>query len=252
MILYRMLTGERPFVGDRSVVFEAILNQEPKPLRQIDASIPRELELICLKCLAKWMTDRYATVAEFAEDLKAWLTHQGSPAGTGETASWNTSQGGLREESGVAIKVVPKGLRSFDARDADFFLELLPGPRDRHGLPESLRFWKMRVEETDPVATFSVGLLYGPSGCGKTSLVKAGLLPRLADHVLPVHIEATPDGTATRLIANLGRHCPAVAGAAGLPEMLAALREGAGPAGKKVFLVIDQFEQWLHGGECAG
>ena len=35
-----------------------------------------------------------------------------------------------------AIKIVPKGLAHFDAGDADFFLELLPGPRDREGLPE--------------------------------------------------------------------------------------------------------------------
>ena len=41
---------------------------------------------------------------------------------------------------------MPKGLRSFDATDADFFLELLPGPRDRDGLPDSIRFWKSRIE----------------------------------------------------------------------------------------------------------
>src|SRR6185369_8215857 len=74
------------------------------------------------------------------------------------------------------IKIVPKGLRSFDAHDADFFLELLPGPRDRDGLPDSIRFWKARVETTDSNVTFSVGLIYGPSGFGKSSLVKAGLL----------------------------------------------------------------------------
>src|SRR6202035_3602898 len=84
------------------------------------------------------------------------------------------------------LKIVPKGLRSFDAHDADFFLELLPGPRDRDGLPDSIRFWKNRIEETDPDDTFTVGLIYGPSGCGKSSLVKAGLLPRLADTVIPV------------------------------------------------------------------
>jgi hypothetical protein len=78
------------------------------------------------------------------------------------------------------VKIVPKGLRSFDAGDADFFLELLPGPRDRDGLPDSIRFWKSRIEQTDPDQTFTVGLIYGPSGCGKSSLVKAGLLPRLA------------------------------------------------------------------------
>ena len=48
------------------------------------------------------------------------------------------------------VKIVPKGLRSFDAHDADFFLELLPGPRDRDGLPDSIRFWKTRIEETRP------------------------------------------------------------------------------------------------------
>ena len=74
----------------------------------------------------------------------------------------------------------PRGCGRSTEHDADFFLELLPGPRDRDGLPESLRFWKTRIETTDPDTTFRVGLIYGPSGCGKSSLVKAGLLPRLA------------------------------------------------------------------------
>ncbi len=54
------------------------------------------------------------------------------------------------------MKIVPKGLRSFDAHDADFFLELLPGPRDREGLPDSIRFWKTPIEETDPDSTFAL------------------------------------------------------------------------------------------------
>jgi hypothetical protein len=41
----------------------------------------------------------------------------------------------------IPIKIVPKGLRSFDAEDKDFFLELLPGPRRGDGLPESVHFW---------------------------------------------------------------------------------------------------------------
>ena len=92
--------------------------------------------------------------------------------------------------------------------DADFFLELLPGPRDREGLPDSIRFWKTRIEGTDPDKTFRVGLIYGPSGCGKSSLVKAGLLPRLAKHVLSVYVEATPEETETRLLKALRKACP--------------------------------------------
>jgi hypothetical protein len=146
-----------------------------------------------------------------------------------------------------AIKVIPKGLRSFDAHDADFFLELLPGPRDREGLPESIRFWKTRIEEQDADQTFSVGLIYGPSGCGKSSLVKAGLLPRLVDDVIAVYVETTAEETEARLLSGLRKRCPGLPSNLGLKETLAVLRRGQGlPAGKKVLIVLDQFEQWLH------
>ena len=152
-----------------------------------------------------------------------------------------------RPRTSQPIKIVPKGLRSFDAHDADFFLELLPGPRDRDGLPDSIRFWKTRIEETDADNTFSVGLIYGPSGCGKSSLVKAGLLPRLSENVIAVYVEATAEETETRLLNGLRKRCPALPDNLGLKETLAALRRGQGiPAGKKVLIVLDQFEQWLH------
>ena len=77
------------------------------------------------------------------------------------------------------VRVRPKGLRSFDRDDRDFFLGLLPGPRDREGLPESLHFWKVRIEPGEFDDPFAVGLLCGPSGSGKTSMIKAGLLCRL-------------------------------------------------------------------------
>ena len=145
------------------------------------------------------------------------------------------------------IKIVPKGLRSFDEHDADFFLELLPGPRDRDGLPDSIRFWKRKIEQIDPDQTFKVGLIYGPSGCGKSSLVKAGLLPRLGKHVLPVYIEATAEETEARLLKGLRKACPELSRGLGLVDSLANLRRGRIlPPERKVLLVLDQFEQWLH------
>ena len=144
------------------------------------------------------------------------------------------------------IKIVPKGLRSFDEEDADFFLELLPGPRDRDGLPEGIRFWKRRIGQIDPDLTFKVGLIYGPSGCGKSSMVKAGLLPRLGKHVLTVYVEATADETETRLLKSVGKVCPQLPQGLGLVESLANLRRGRIlPPERKVLLVLDQFEQWL-------
>ena len=144
------------------------------------------------------------------------------------------------------IAIVPKGLRSFDAHDAEFFLDLLPGPRHQDGLPQSIRFWKHRIEDDDE-ATFTVGVLYGPSGCGKSSLVKAGLLPRLASRVLTVYVEATANETDARLLKGLRKQCPDLSADLGIKETLAALRCGQGiPRGKKILIIVDQFEQWLH------
>ena len=127
--------------------------------------------------------------------------------------------------STTAIAIVPKGLRSFDAQDADFFLDLLPGPCDKNGLPESIRFWKHRIEAADAL-TFTVGVIYGPSGCGKSSLVKAGLLPRLADRILPVYVEATGADTEARLLKGLRKRCPGAPGDLDLTGTMAALRKG--------------------------
>src|SRR5439155_21821889 len=99
----------------------------------------------------------------------------------------------------------------------------------------------------EPEVTIHVGLVYGPSGCGKSSMVKAGLIPRLAGHVLPVYVEATADRTEPRLLAALARSCPRLSRAESLAGALAALRRGRVlPVGRKVLIVLDQFEQWLH------
>ena len=79
-ILYVALTGRRPFNGDLPQLRDEILNKAPKPLRQIDDEIPRELEAICLKCLAKELKDRFTTAKDLADDLRGWLgTTTGGP-----------------------------------------------------------------------------------------------------------------------------------------------------------------------------
>ena len=269
VVFYELLVGRQPFRGDtRAELFEQVTSHEPRPLRQYDDHIPKELERICHKAMAKRASERYSTATDLAEDLRLFLaeqtviqsgtspggvtsvaseTHGSTPASTlvGSIAASSASLGA--DSDSQPIKIVPKGLRSFDAHDADFFLELLPGPRDRDGLPDSLRFWKTRIEEADADNTFSVGLIYGPSGCGKSSLVKAGLLPRLSEDVIPVYIEATPEESETRLLHGLRKRCPALEDNLSLKDTLAALRRGQGiPVGKKVLIVLDQFEQWLH------
>jgi serine/threonine protein kinase/formylglycine-generating enzyme required for sulfatase activity/tetratricopeptide (TPR) repeat protein len=259
VVFYELLTGRLPFKSDSRVeLLEQITSVEPRPLRQVDDAIPRELERICLKALAKKASERYLTALDLAEDLRHFLStsisegeHRRPTAGEGASELASPTPVPLvtppPTPTPVPIRIVPKGLRSFDAADADFFLELLPGPRDRDGLPDSIRFWKQRIEECDPDKAFTVGLLYGPSGCGKSSLVKAGLLPRLARQVLAVYVEATASETEARLLKGLRKQCPDLRHDLGLSDTLAALRRGRGlPAGKKVLIILDQFEQWLH------
>ena len=72
--LYELLTLEPIFeASDRHSLLHQILNDEPRPLRQIDRAIPIELETIVLKALAKHPADRYATAGEFADDLRRFL-----------------------------------------------------------------------------------------------------------------------------------------------------------------------------------
>ncbi len=212
VILYELLTGSKPFRGSsRLETVHLVLMQEPRPPRELLDTIPAELERICLKALSKRASDRYSAAAEFADDLEQWL----KPAAAVTLTK-------------AAVQVVPKGLRSFDASDADFFLDLLPGQRNRDGLPESIAFWKQRIEQTDPEQTFSVGLIYGPSGCGKSSLVKAGLLPHLSDSVIAVYVEATPEDTETRILRGLRKRLPDLSEDLGLADTLATIRRGTG------------------------
>ncbi len=243
VILYLGLCGRMPFQSRaRHSLFDEILNRDPKPPRQVNDAVPRELERICLKCLAKRMADRYPTALDLAGDLRLWLD-QAATTATVRPLSPAAPSGQWSNEA----RVVPKGLRAFDGEDADFFLSLLPGPRDRDGLPESIRSWKTRIEASDPERALPVGLLYGASGCGKSSLVKAGLLPRLAPHVKPIYVEATSEGIEIRLLAALRRRFPYLSPNLGLAETAALLRQGI-PELKdaKVLIVLDQFEQWLH------
>ena len=234
VILYEMLTGRRPFSGaNYQELFDEIKYRDPKPPRQIEPAIPPELERICLKCLSKPIKDRYCSAKDLADDLRSWR------------------EGAIQQPARLTMpqtpRVMPKGLRSFEAEDADFFPSLLPGPRDRGGLPESIRFWKTRIEEQAADRTFAVGLISGPSGCGKSSLVKAGLVPSLAAHVVPIYVESTHAHTELRLVRRLQSRFPEIPQDIDVAELFAGLRDGLWTSTEqKVLVVLDQFEQWLH------
>ncbi|MFM9959875.1 MAG: protein kinase domain-containing protein [Planctomycetaceae bacterium] len=72
--LYELLSLTPIFSGsDRPTLLQQILNDDPRPLRQIDRAIPVELETIVLKATTKSAADRYATAGEMAADLRRYL-----------------------------------------------------------------------------------------------------------------------------------------------------------------------------------
>lgn len=75
VVLYELLTGQLPYQGRTpTAVREQILLRQPKPLSDIDDSIPKHLEGVCLKCLSKHPADRFGTAAEFAVALQQNLS----------------------------------------------------------------------------------------------------------------------------------------------------------------------------------
>jgi serine/threonine-protein kinase len=76
-VLYALLTGQAPFAGESVVdTLAKVKELPPEPPRKLNAKVPRDLEVICLKCLGKDPRRRYASAQAVADDLRAWLENR--------------------------------------------------------------------------------------------------------------------------------------------------------------------------------
>jgi tRNA A-37 threonylcarbamoyl transferase component Bud32 len=77
VVLYEMLSGVRPFHGNRRLLLLQVIEDDPRPPRAVRPEVPRDLEVICLKAMSKAPSRRYQTAREMAEDLRRFA--QGQP-----------------------------------------------------------------------------------------------------------------------------------------------------------------------------
>jgi predicted Ser/Thr protein kinase len=73
-LMYRAVAGHPPFQGDSlAEIMKKVILDAPRPLRQLDASIPAAFDAVVLRCLEKEPDKRYPSAAALAQDLESFL-----------------------------------------------------------------------------------------------------------------------------------------------------------------------------------
>lgn len=73
VVLYELLCGQTPFNGESYYeVLDHIRASEPPRPSRLRPDVPRDLDVVCLKCLSKTARERYATAADLAADLRRY------------------------------------------------------------------------------------------------------------------------------------------------------------------------------------
>jgi tetratricopeptide (TPR) repeat protein len=123
--LYEALSGEVPFRGTAAMVLKQVFEDEPRPLRRLDESTPRDLETICLRSMAKLPVLRYGSAREVAEELRRWLAGEpirARPVGlSGRLLAWCRRRPALGGLSAALVAAVLAGVCgvAWEWREAD-------------------------------------------------------------------------------------------------------------------------------------
>ena len=103
VILFQLLTGDLPFRGSIQMLLRKVINDEPPGPRWLDGRLPRDLDTICLKCMEKDPSRRYATADELETDLRRYLA--GKPIAARRVGALGRALRWARRNRAVAMLV---------------------------------------------------------------------------------------------------------------------------------------------------
>jgi hypothetical protein len=144
VLLYELLTGRPPFSGEMLIdILWQVRDAAPAPVRRLRPEVPRELEGICLKCLAKRPQARYPTAGPLAEDLASFLERDASMPSR-RKRRWLAAVGGVLSLALAVVAVLgwPRGEEADAGQDHSGeggLVDRLPSPaqnKDGPPLPE--------------------------------------------------------------------------------------------------------------------
>ena len=196
--IYEMLTLRPAFSGDdRSRLLRRIAEEEPRPPRRLDRRIPRDLETVVLKAMAKETARRYQSAGELAADLGRFL--DGLPVLARRAPIWRRAVAWVRTHrkttalvaAGVAAVILITSVRGFlQRKEAEFWARRIESARVAE-LAEIVP----HLDLTDPAVADRVDRLYGvgdPDRKLAAALVLAPTRAECRDHALGRFLEADP------------------------------------------------------------
>jgi serine/threonine-protein kinase len=140
VVLYELVTGEKPFGGQNiTTVIYKIINENPIPPRELDASIHAGLSYVISKALAKNIDERYQTCRELAEDLKNYKTLGGAAAPQGTMVLKVGATGGGPAEPAAPVQALepePVSVEETPLASPVNIHVTTPAPARQEGIPQ--------------------------------------------------------------------------------------------------------------------
>lgn len=166
VMLYEMLTGQPPFVGDTiNAVMYQTMNAVPPPPSALNSEVPAMLNFIITKALAKGLDDRYQNAKEFADDLRACRDALPRPSARVEAAKSQPAAPGAQIPDAIHVAtrmevdaeeskpVAHMGLSSnFDSFGATMRLAAMTAPEDVEEIGKTLRMTRPSLDAINQAA----------------------------------------------------------------------------------------------------